>query len=781
MSFESSSEQQRKGSLDSVPSIQLEALPRKLSNDTTSVKIDDLLAPEDERKVASVAAPKSGESTAAAAAAPGVSALEHLDALADSNKTQQQPKEDDSSFASSGQRMLFEAMMGNSKDEGREAAGRERLGFWGAPRSKDSTEDGGGGGSGRGRLDSWGGLKPRRDRLESWGAMSDLSMQLGPDGAQQHTASGDDAAKQAEPAASAAATAGDDSKPNAVPSRIRVDSEGPRIRLDSIASLGDMSLSNPAGLGDGGDLAGDIQAYVAAAVASVGDQLVEIAGAVESVANAADSGTLDAIRKEMGLDSDISSAASPLIGAVSDGARAGGARNRRPRSWSTSSKLSVDYEAVQAAVDAAEAATGAFDLSKIASSNRPRQRRRPLPTKRARIDSAASSDNSNISPLGMTPPLSEGEIARIRGRARAAAGCPPPEIPDELPVEKKRAPLKKRIKRPSPPARKLSGMATPKISNTESRKPAPDPEPVVSSNNVPASEPVRGQASQKWESMFDCLLEFIQERRTADTANLSEVEKKEWAWDGNVPTNYKTESGKALGRWVNNQRSAKGRGTLKDEREERLVEAGLKWSVMGPNSWNEMLEELRIYVKEQRKNGRTWDGNVPASYQIKTRPNSKFAGEDKNLGRWVNRQRSLYHAKKLRKDRQKDLEEIGLKWSMLATMSWDSMFETLGVYVEDQKSRNGAWDGNVPATFRTNDTPPRALGRWINRQRSAYMKNKLKKEYVDKLNAIGLKWSVHQRNEHMGVSAASKQVVPEAAKSESVVENEEKMPTGIAV
>jgi hypothetical protein len=63
-----------------------------------------------------------------------------------------------------------------------------------------------------------------------------------------------------------------------------------------------------------------------------------------------------------------------------------------------------------------------------------------------------------------------------------------------------------------------------------------------------------------------------------------------------------------------------------------------------------------------------------------------------------------------------------------------------------QQTKDGAeWDGNVPANYRTSDSPPRALGRWINRQRSAYGKDKLKAEYIEKLNKIGLKWSVHER------------------------------------
>lgn len=119
--------------------------------------------------------------------------------------------------------------------------------------------------------------------------------------------------------------------------------------------------------------------------------------------------------------------------------------------------------------------------------------------------------------------------------------------------------------------------------------------------------------------------------------------------------------------------------------------------------------------------------------------------EDKNLGRWVNRQRSQYQAGKLRKDRQLALEKIGLKWSMLATTSWESMFDTLCEYVEERTKDGEEWDGNVPANYKTTDNPPRALGRWINRQRSAFGKDKLKPEYVAKLNEIGLKWSVHER------------------------------------
>jgi hypothetical protein len=109
----------------------------------------------------------------------------------------------------------------------------------------------------------------------------------------------------------------------------------------------------------------------------------------------------------------------------------------------------------------------------------------------------------------------------------------------------------------------------------------------------------KGQSSQKWDSMFECLLLFIDDRKTEENIDLSEEDCKDWFWDGNVPTTFKSKDNKALGRWVNNQRSAKSKGVLKEDREKRLVDAGLKWSVLASNSWNEMLEELRIYVTEQ--------------------------------------------------------------------------------------------------------------------------------------------------------------------------------------
>ena len=645
----------------------------------------------------------------------------------------------------------------------------------------------------RERFESWGGLPLQaaaRERLESWGAMSDLSLP-------HASATLDDDGRHGISLKPAPAGGG------TVPSRISLQ----RDRLNSVASLSEVSVNLPIlfevgsleGLGPSGGAsvgsgivlnASDLQAYVAAAVASVGDQLVELAEAVEHAASGSDD-VMGLLKR--GTESETSSVASPLIGAaVADsgtysgrngGHRSGGSRvnagasGGRPRSWSTSSKISVDYEAVQAAIDAAQAAAGSLEgiatitassgtappsmgstssIEAQADSATPKQRR---VTSRRKLPITRRGVNRD---LASSPPCSDDDddddddddrpaSAKGRRKGRTAARCKVPTRAARASASYKMAPpLKKRARRQSPEivqSNALASVQTPKVSNRAIREDIDDaPEaPFIGSSEEVSGRNSQGTSNKKWESMFDALVEYREERRAEDTKNMSEEAKLQWTWDGNVPTNYKTKDGKALGRWINNQRSAKGKGNLKEEREERLVAAGLKWSVLNSNSWNEMLKELQVYIDEVTTQGKKWDGNVPTNYQIKSRPGSIFQGEDRNLGRWVGRQRTAFQSGRLPKERQLELEKIGLKWSILTTLSWDSMFESLVAYVEVQKANSGEWDGNVPATYRTNDDPPRSLGRWINRMRSSFVKNRLKDEYKDKLSALGLKWSVHFR------------------------------------
>jgi len=162
---------------------------------------------------------------------------------------------------------------------------------------------------------------------------------------------------------------------------------------------------------------------------------------------------------------------------------------------------------------------------------------------------------------------------------------------------------------------------------------------------------------------------------------------------------------------------------LKPDRDRRLVSTGLKWSVLSTNSWQDMMTELKLYVREkvrsnllarraptaaQTNNGKnSWDGNVPTNYRIKSNiaADGSEIDEEKNLGRWINRQRSLFQSGKLKKERQKELEDIGLKWSVLSTSTWQVMFEALGDYAKTRRDAHREWDGNVPANYKTAGTP----------------------------------------------------------------------------
>eukprot|EP00985_Skeletonema_marinoi_P001632 scaffold658_cov110-Skeletonema_marinoi.AAC.4 len=369
------------------------------------------------------------------------------------------------------------------------------------------------------------------------------------------------------------------------------------------------------------------------------------------------------------------------------------------------------------------------------------------------------------------------EMDAIMQRARAAAGYTPPTQAGAPPPVKKVPPRKP----PTTYTPYAKYGPNPAYGNTPANQRGPPPPynpsmpphhysrtktpPSYVKARIPSSTPKPStlQSQQKWDDMFNYLVKFIEETRQEATKNLPEEKKKTWVWDGNVPTNYKTKCGKALGRWINNQRSAKSKGTLKDDREVRLVSTGLKWSVLTTNSWRDMLRELQIYVTEQTKDGRPWDGNVPTNYKIKSNTTAEGVDdEEKNLGRWINRQRSLFQAGKLKKERQLDLERIGLKWSVLLTTSWTTMYDGLCAFVEARRkqSPSGVWDGDVPPNYKTNTNPPLSLGRWVHRQRSAQTKGQLKDDQVQKLEMLGLKWfeegeELAQQSTPMSVTSSS--------------------------
>ena len=555
--------------------------------------------------------------------------------------------------------------------------------------------------SGRERLDTW----DMRDRLDSFLGRDRLDSFLGRDRSDSfyHRDSLE--------------SVGGRLRSDSVAMRDRLGSFGGRDRIDSLANLSDVFYRGRDRLDSLASL-GEVSISM-----SVGD-LEDLAGKLDTVVHRGD--------EESSVDMSAASASTIKHG----------------QSSVPASTIHVDSEAVQCAVQAALAATSGSVLDMIKINSTPLK------------DGSDAVDDTPIISNARTRGLDGANLEDLRKDGRAVGGKrtiknrkrPLPTNPNITSTKKF-----SRLECPSTPMTvkssdyeaqsSVSGVISmytdsndrARVNNDTPKRKNTTPLSNVDDNNGPKS----GQSNQKWDEMFECLKEYVREVKIKETKGMSEDEKLKWEWSGNVPTMYKTKDGKALGRWVNNQRSAKSKGTLKDERESRLLSTGLKWSVLTTNAWTDMLEELKIYVNEKTKDGKAWDGNVPTNYKIKTSrraDGSELKDEDKNLGRWINRQRSLFQAGKLKSERKKLLEDIGLKWAVLSTTSWHTMYDALCEYVEAkrQSDPNAKWDGNVPAGYETEDK--KKLGRWVNRQRQAYANKKLKKEFVDNLEELGLKW-----------------------------------------
>jgi hypothetical protein len=88
----------------------------------------------------------------------------------------------------------------------------------------------------------------------------------------------------------------------------------------------------------------------------------------------------------------------------------------------------------------------------------------------------------------------------------------------------------------------------------------------------------------KWVDMFEVLVRHIKETRETATWHMNDEQKAEWIWDGHVPCSYKTPCGKALGKWIHRQRTAKAKDILKVDRELQLTSICLRWKMSNAGS-----------------------------------------------------------------------------------------------------------------------------------------------------------------------------------------------------
>jgi hypothetical protein len=134
--------------------------------------------------------------------------------------------------------------------------------------------------------------------------------------------------------------------------------------------------------------------------------------------------------------------------------------------------------------------------------------------------------------------------------------------------------------------------------------------------------------------------------------------------------------------------------------------------------WNMRYEKL---VDFKQKNGHCL---VPRLYM-----------QDKPLGEWVSKQRTVHNNNKMRLDRKGILDEVGFAWKgdpahnfNVYVQLWHQQYEHLVEF----KRKNGHC--MVPFKYEQN----KSLGRWVAKQRMYYRNNKMRLERKRLLDEIGL-------------------------------------------
>jgi len=181
-----------------------------------------------------------------------------------------------------------------------------------------------------------------------------------------------------------------------------------------------------------------------------------------------------------------------------------------------------------------------------------------------------------------------------------------------------------------------------------------------------------------------------------------------------------THSGGSLGSWVLHQRKREAGGKLCADRRARLESIGFVWVAGGSLSqnereWKEMFARLAAY---KLKYG---DCLVPQEWK-----------DDRKLGSWVAKQRSLMMDGAMYDERREKLDSVGFVWNVLYEQ-WEEMFAKLQAY----KLEHG--DCLVPYRCKDDLT----LGHWVWDQRSPMMDGVMYDERREKLDSVGFVWNVH--------------------------------------
>ncbi len=191
----------------------------------------------------------------------------------------------------------------------------------------------------------------------------------------------------------------------------------------------------------------------------------------------------------------------------------------------------------------------------------------------------------------------------------------------------------------------------------------------------------------------------------------------------NVPNSDEDEQ---LLSWIADQRSSHRAGTLRSDHEEFLNELGFVWS---PSSTKPSTQKQAADLRWMKRYNRL------VAFKGQNGHMKVTSREDKDLSQWIYSQRSLKHAGKLRKDREKLMNQLEFAWSAVNTgekrtfhLLWMDRYNRLAAY----KKKNG----HINVTAHED----KDLTKWIYKQRSRKQAGTLRKDREQLLNQLESAW-----------------------------------------
>ncbi len=121
---------------------------------------------------------------------------------------------------------------------------------------------------------------------------------------------------------------------------------------------------------------------------------------------------------------------------------------------------------------------------------------------------------------------------------------------------------------------------------------------------------------------------------------------------------------------------------------------------------------------------------IPSEYEVIVN------GKVKKLGKWIDRQRTIYKKGKLNEEMIKLLNELGMIWEFgsIRYSEWLDNYELVKKYYEEYGNLD------IPSSYVVNDKLF-SLRDWLRRQRMLYELGKLNEEKINLLNEIGMVWN----------------------------------------